>query len=128
MKRTGRFRSINRKRLSYQKLEKELLNPKTFRYRVFHEYLDLISIRQREKCFNSSAAFKVLDIDKRCFVFKRSFKNKELICVTNVTDKTLKLNLTKYSKKKELKDIVSSSKIDIRSITLEPYGFYWLKA
>ena len=130
---TDQCRAINRKKISFQRLD-ELLSKKNIKEsKIFREYIRLINIRKSEIAFHPSGKQRVLFIKKEIFSLLRiSPDGKEKILVLlNVTGDQQCLYLASKDfllTGKHYFDIIHKKTINIREISLNPYQVMWLKS
>ena len=132
VEKTGQKRTINRKKLQYDKLKEDLANSDSREHKIFTELTKLIHRRKSEKAFHPNGKQEVLFLKKGIFSLLRiSPDGKEkIIALHNVTDNIQESCLIKNQynlNKKEYFDIISKKIIDIEKILLEPYQIMWLK-
>jgi glucosylglycerate phosphorylase len=130
-------RSINREKLIRKNLEEEVKNPDTRRYKIFTNYKELIKRRAAEKAFNPDGGQKTIFLNKHVFIVCRISidSSDKIVCLHNVSKKNqvIKIEPEEINIKCAcFRDIISGKEIEIKSgildISLEPYGFLWLKA
>ncbi|MBA7569310.1 sugar phosphorylase [Candidatus Atribacteria bacterium 1244-E10-H5-B2] len=132
VEKTGKKRTINRKKFQYDKLKKDLTNSDSREYKIFTEFTKLIHKRKSEKAFQPNGKQEVLFLKKGIFsLLRTSLDGKEkIIALHNITDNMQKFCFTKNQyglNKKEYFDIISEKMIDIEKISLKPYQIMWLK-
>lgn len=115
-------RRINREKLEYNKILKELKDDER-RSAIFSRIKNLISLRKEETAFSPYATQKVLDLGEDIFALER-FNEKtgeKITLILNVTNKQVevKCNITGIDK-------ITKRKVD-NNITLNPYEFVWIK-
>ncbi|AUD62908.1 hypothetical protein BK010_04655 [Tenericutes bacterium MO-XQ] len=115
-------RRINREKLNYDLLAKEIKDSKSTRYQVFNQYLDLIDIRKQHKAFSPFSSQEVLSLDHRVFSLIRSDEktSERILVLVNVSDQEIKLD-TLY----QGKDLVHQEHIK-DTIILKPYQYRWI--
>jgi glycosidase len=133
VKRTGKLRSINREKLSYKKLTREL-KEENRRKAVFSFYKKMLAIRKKEPAFNPYAPFRVLPCTEKVFALERiQEKEGSIITIHNMSSTVQACPICPVSvKKSALRDIFSnkvfySDRSNHYFITLEPNEFFWLK-
>ena len=134
VKETGRFRSINREKLSEPLLIEELTDSESLRNKVFSNYKKLISIRKREKAFHPNATQRVIGIDQRIFSIVRGEGSESVIVLNNVSSELVSIELNLIEKSltdKTYNDLISETNIisdnKMLKVDLEPYQVMWLK-
>jgi sucrose phosphorylase len=112
VRKSGINRRINREKLNYNKLIKELNDKNSLRYKVFTDLNKLLAIRKTQKAFNPEIPQKVLNLGKELFAIKR----KDITIIINVSEKEIKLNI-------KGKDLISKQKVN----KIKPYQVLWIK-
>ncbi len=116
---TGVKRMINRERLNFKALSRELSDPEALRGQVVSKLIDLIEVRKKIPAFHHAIERDVLDSDKRLFIMERKLEKKSSLVVVNVSDETV--SLPEYKGKQDY----------MRNIPFEgsvnPYGVYFLE-
>lgn len=117
---SGINRRINREKLEYDKISKEIVEDSR-RNSIFEGTKNLIRIRQNEKAFSPYAPQNVLDLDNRVFALERINEDEKVTFIVNTANEELTLDT-------EIRgtDIISNKKYD-KKITLPPYAFVWIK-
>ncbi|MCA0991576.1 sugar phosphorylase [Pseudalkalibacillus hwajinpoensis] len=131
VKETGRYRSINREKLTRSSLEKELQTEGSLRNLVFNDLKTLIRIRKSNKAFHPNASQQVLELDRRVFSVVRTNEHTgdRVVAITNVSDDTVTLKreiLDSYFDGTAF-DLISKCEIS-SDITLSPYKVLWLRS
>ncbi|WP_206076213.1 alpha-glucosidase C-terminal domain-containing protein [Marinitoga lauensis] len=130
VKRTGMNRTINREKLDYDKLEKEINNPESLRHKIFNAMKNMLKIRTAHKAFNPKAKQKVLFLDDRVFSFIREYENEKLLVLTNVSNEKITLELENTLSESPI-DLLSNKSIEVNNnkliIRLKPYETLWIK-
>ena len=114
---SGINRRINRKKLSYTDLEKELQIKDSLRVRVYEDYKELLKIRRSEKVFNPTGKAKFYN-ENGIFIVERTQDNETIYCLHNFTGE--EKNIEKYTKGKV-------SLVNEMNDVLGKYEFRWLK-
>ncbi len=129
VKRTGVYRSINREKLNYEILNKELDTPGNLRAMVYRSYKKLLSIRKTQKVFNPYASFEFFEIKKGIFVIKRVSRDssEQLLAVNNFTDRSVSFDLQDYQQTDGI-ELIYGKKIRCEEVTIEPYEVLWIKS
>jgi glucosylglycerate phosphorylase len=115
VKKEGIKRSINRERLNYNILEKQILNANSFRRKVFKGYKELLLQRQKIKALSPYTNETIISSDRRLLILERD----KLIIIINFSKENVPYLL--YNKKYDL-----FSKTTFNGI-VKPYGVYLLK-
>ena len=134
---TGANRTINREKLHLQKLEEELNNSSSLRYKVFNNLKNLIQIRKQQNAFHPNANQKVLSVNPQVFVLFRTAQNQQnsIISLVNVSNKiqNVCINLNEHIQENpdKIKELISGLEIKVLNkkleLKLEPYQVMWLK-
>lgn len=112
---TGLNRRINREKLNYDFLDKELTND-LYRKTVFNGISQLLRIRKVQKAFDPYGRQKILDYGSKIFAIERIGKEeKNIISFTNVSESTQELTNIKGL------ELLTKKQID-GNLTLKPYG------
>jgi len=132
IEKTGQKRTINRKKLQYDKLKEDLANSNSREHKIFTEFMRLIYKRKSEKAFHPNGKQEVLFLKRELFsLIRTSPDGKErIIALHNITDNIQELYLVKNQdnlNEKQYYDIISEKIINIEKILLEPYQIMWLK-
>ncbi|MEL7450732.1 MAG: sugar phosphorylase [Pseudomonadota bacterium] len=132
MKRSGRFRSINRYVWPADKLEAELKDPEHRTARVFAEMTRLLQIRRRQPAFHPNAVQFTMHLGLEIFAFWRQSmdRRQSIFCLSNVTASPQTIHLTQVNliDTEAWVDLVSGRAVEDLSgeIELQPYQTLWL--
>ncbi len=122
---TGRARTINREKLNYNKLVKEI-NEDSTRGRVFNELLNLISLRKKSRAFHPSSKQQIIDLGKNVFAFERIADTGErILAISNVTSQYQQIKINTSFKNYKF-DVISQKDVNVKQIELTPYQTLWL--
>jgi glycosidase len=132
VEKTGQKRTINRKKLPYDKLKEALANSNSREHKIFTEFMRLIHKRKSEKAFHPNGKQEVLFLKRGLFSLLRTSPDakERIIALHNITDNIQELCLIKNQynlNEKQYDDIISEKIIDIEKISLTPYQIMWLK-
>ncbi|GAH47860.1 unnamed protein product, partial [marine sediment metagenome] len=132
VEKTGQKRTINRKKLQFDKLKEDLANSDSREHKIFTEFMKLINKRKYEKAFHPNGKQEVLFLKRGIFSLLRTSPDgkEKIIALHNATDNIQKFCFTKNQyglSKKEYFDIISEKTINIEKISLTPYQIIWLK-
>ncbi|MGR3766384.1 sugar phosphorylase [Rossellomorea sp. NS-SX7] len=134
VKETGRYRSINRKKLNRSELEEEVLKEGSLRNLIFTDYKHSISVRTEEKAFHPNATQEVFFTDKRVLSMKRSNvqDNSEVTVLVNVSGDDVPVTITGLNQPGDrVKDLLTEQMFNkdngTLTLTLSPYEVLWLK-
>ncbi len=132
---SGRFRTINRQKLSLQQLEAELEDEHSIRWRVFTGLSKLLGIRRLHPAFAPHAEQHVLDYGDECFALLRVTEDQgeSILCLHNVLAETVQLEIQPAQlwnyPDRHLVDLISGQDFqntNILIITLHPYQVRWI--
>ncbi|EFK08872.1 alpha amylase, catalytic domain protein [delta proteobacterium NaphS2] len=116
---TGEKRMINRERLSFEALSRDLSTPDSLKNQVMTSLIDLLEIRKEMPAFHHAVERDVVSSDKRLFIMERKYEKKSTTAVINVSDDTV--FLPEYEGKS---DRLRNSRFDGN---VSPYGIYFLE-
>ncbi|MCK5471688.1 sugar phosphorylase [Candidatus Gracilibacteria bacterium] len=114
-KKSGIKRSVNRQKLKFKKIEKELQDKKSLRHQVLKAYLKLLNTRKKICQFNPYRREKTVKSDQRLLVTEH---NRGLMVIINVSGEKVKIN--KYLEKI---DLIRRKQFNGKVL---PYGIYYL--
>ncbi|MCH2205801.1 MAG: hypothetical protein MK132_08015 [Lentisphaerales bacterium] len=120
---TGVNRSINRQKFSTGELETYLAE--TDHLEFFEKYKKLINVRAGEPAFNPYLPFEFLNLNKSIFAISKKCKDYTLLCLFNVSEIDVELELS-FICKGACIDIVNESEIH-SNYNLKANDFTWLK-
>lgn len=133
---TGRFRSINREKLTRARLVQELADPGSLRRQVFNGYRRLLKAR-RQPVFHPNAAQEILFLDEALFSMRRQALDGRghILCLHNVSAHpvrlTLDLAVVGMPTAAILGDQVEDAAFPVVegqcSVGIPPYGTRWLR-
>jgi|SRR5690554_2321120 len=120
---SGINRRINREKLNYHNLIKELNDKTSLRYLVFNNLKKLLKVRKQIKAFNPNNDQKTIKLNNKVFsVLRKDSKNNEkVLALINVSNKVVNLN-TEYKGV----DLIKGIKIK-NQIALNPYEYLWIE-
>jgi glucosylglycerate phosphorylase len=135
---TGRYRTINRQKLTRAELEAALADPHSLRHRVFTAYRHLLQQRAGQPAFAPAAEQQVLFVDPALFCLLRWAENgrSPLLCLHNVTNQTqtvsLDLRPLELAGSQAWVDLVAGGRYGVENglelpLTLQPYQVLWLR-
>jgi len=121
VKKTGRYRSINREKLNIDHLTDELNDPSNLRNKVFSTLKQLLEVRKLQPGFHPFGGFEFLDYGLDFFAIKRTSQDQKqtVLAVFNFTDQPQKLAELDAG----MVDLLGSE----NPLVFEPYGFKWLE-
>ncbi|MCB8942832.1 MAG: sugar phosphorylase [Ardenticatenaceae bacterium] len=136
---SGRYRTINRQKLDRQQVELELANPRSLRYFVFYDYLQLLRHRTQEPAFHPQGGQQVIHCHEAVFALLRSSVDgrSHILCLHNVANELLDIYLDlsdlPLANTPNFTDLITNQTYTPHDdhhliLTLEPYQVVWLKA
>jgi glucosylglycerate phosphorylase len=125
MKQAGYPRAINRQKLRVSEVSENLLNPHSFRARIFNDYAHLIRTRRQSPCFHPKAGQRALDFNNgSVFALERTTidNSQSVLCLFNLTrhPQTLSLEILRSV------DLLSDEWLG-GHVSLMPYQVRWLQ-
>lgn len=129
VKETGRNRSINREKLEYETLLKELKTNER-RNKVLNIYRDMLKVRTANPEFSPYAGFEVIEQNEALFIVKRSTESSCIFAVFNLTGKEQVCDLPAEVQGAEVIFELGDVKVrgEGKSFSLGKYSFVWLYA
>jgi len=135
---TGRYRSINREKLSRKQLVHALADPASLRHQVFYPYAHLLRTRSAHPAFHPNGPQRVIRTNPSLFVLLRTAPdgNESVLCIHNVSgqEQTLQINLDTVSLLHTggVHDLIGGAISSVDSCGaliqhLDPYQVLWLK-
>lgn len=111
VKQTGRNRTINREKLQFDELQRQLADENSLRSKVFTKYSELLKTRSHSPAFHPHGTQIIHDLHPAVFAVERISPDYQssMLCLHNVSKKTI------------------SFSVNEKPITLEPYQVLWLK-
>ena len=127
----GYSRAINRQKFDYEALIKNLEDPNSRQHKIYQGYKRLLKIRTAEPLFSPLVAQNIIEIDKRVLAIHRHNDKDNLIALTSVSDKTIKIHTNKITSllgQNPIQNIITNKTIELKStIELKPYEVLWIK-
>lgn len=131
---TGRYRTINRKKWSYDELTSALSDPDTTTARIFSNMKEVISLRKKHPAFHPFGGQEAYDIDDRVFCLLRwdPDKTEKVLVLANVTSENVKVDLKEHplplKNGSSYNDILSGNQyVSNGEVELPPYKVIWIK-
>ncbi|TKI05054.1 DUF3459 domain-containing protein [Martelella alba] len=123
VKAAGHNRAVNREKYPLKEIEAALQDETSLRSRIFHRLSGLIQTRRQQPAFHPDAAMEVQDSDNTLLVFYRRHERQHMLCVFNLSGKTVSLPLPQG----HYRDVIRGRDIAGGDpLSLDPYQFYWL--
>lgn len=122
---TGRNRTINREKLQFDELQKQLADETSLRLKVFNKFSDLLKIRRRTSAFHPYGRQKILDLHPSIFTVERISPDEKsrVLCLQNVGSQSFDFS-TNYE---SAIDLFTNQPLSVTTITLQPYQVAWIK-
>jgi sucrose phosphorylase len=118
---SGIFRRINREKLDYDNLCRELEDEGNTRNMVLGRFSKLINLRRQHSAFAPRSSQQTLFLDQRAFVIVRYAKDEQILAIINVSSEEYSLHLSYKGF-----DIIHEETID-GYIKMLPYQIRWIK-
>jgi sucrose phosphorylase len=119
-------RAINREKINYEHLLKELSDKKSFRHKIFTNMKEMLEIRKNYKSFSPVSEQEILDSEEGILVIKRINKDEKIYCIINLTPDRKILNLSSVNLFEESVNLLNNEIIK-EILKLESYEYVWLK-
>jgi len=124
---TGRARTINREKLDWNLVQRELAMPHSFRHQVFSAYKQMLSLRRSLPALHPNATFEVWNTDSRMIAVFRNSGPDSLLGLVNVTDNSIEISLQKRNLPHTMVNVLDGCNKDVSHIRLKPYEILWLE-
>jgi sucrose phosphorylase len=128
----GHNRSINREKISYASLKKELAlhetiskGPQTMRSRIFHPMKTMLKTRKRHPAFKPSSKQDIVKIDERLFILKRQAQNETIYCLANLSPESIDVGLQQAFHIKKAIHLITGQPLE-GLMSLSPYDYAWI--
>ncbi len=125
---SGNKRDVNRYRWNNTNLLSKLKNNNSKQYRYFNNITKLLEIRKKQKAFHPNAYKFIINLGSKFYCLKRVSLDKKqtIICITNMTSKTISTKLNKkFLNWKDLINLNQKYK-NMKTIELQPFQTIWL--
>ncbi len=122
MTESGIARRINREKLQYRELERELDDESSSRSIIFSSIIDMLDKRRASDAFSPYADEVVLDVMDKVFAIRRSGENKSVTVLVNVSPSWVEIKESGIWGK----DLISNRKFN-SVFTMEPYERLWIE-
>lgn len=127
VERTGRLRTINRRKYERTELDAELEDPASLRRRVLTGLLDLVAARTGEPAFHPGAAQRVLPTPPALLALERTVDERQVICAHDVSGRAQTFTTEATGRFVDLLDGSVREADGQLSVPLAPYGVRWLR-
>jgi sucrose phosphorylase len=128
----GHPRSINRHQWDVASLEEALADPEAEEGRVYRAMMNMLDVRQRQAGFHPNATQFTLHLGAQLFGFWRQSadRRQSIFCVSNVSPRTLPLNLADINliDTESWQDLLSGRRFlsRVEQVELAPYQTVWI--
>jgi len=121
---SGIKRRINREKLQFDELAKEINTLGSTRNRIYKKYKQLLSVRSNEKAFNpfGKATYTTFANDNVLSI-KRTFNNETIYAIFNFSNSLVKINALANN----VYDLLNKTELSEASWEINPFGFCWFK-
>ena len=125
VEKSGIKRRINREKLDFNILSKEISNTGSLRSRIFTSYKKLLGIRTEQSAFHplGKADFFKFD-DNKIFVIRRMYGGETIYTIYNFSSKMAEMAALSPN----VYDLINENELAKNTWKIEPYNFYWFKA
>jgi glycosidase len=130
VQRTGRPRSINRRKFQLAELMK-LISDQSSHRQIWETYIDLLKVRVNQPEFHPDASQDVLPFENQAvvaFLRTRPDLGRAVLVVANVSSQVQTIDLKQYSLKAVGAELICGKKLDSPDgiVSLNPYQVVWL--
>ncbi len=122
---TGRARTINREKLAYAELEKEIQHPASRRGKIFQNLLQAIKVRTYMPAFHPSAYQKICDMGPKLFCILRTADAGRILAISNLSGEVVE-HCLKEKFEDLCYDLLSANTLNPQKLKLKPYQTVWL--
>jgi sucrose phosphorylase len=138
VKRTGQNRTINREKLSFPQLIKELQSPDSLRSRIFEGFLTMLQARRSTPAFHPAGAMEILPVEGRVLAVLRTSPEgtRAVLALINVSPDIVTVLVpcgripgpcrTVYREMITGNSLIGAVDRDSLHFQIEGYGVYWL--
>ena len=120
LERLGYPRAVNREKLQYEQLERELADIDNSRHVIFSEIKRMIKVRKKLPQFDPYGTFEPIQTNASLLAFTRPGKMKNLLCYFNFSNQHQSISI-----EGTYVDQLSGEAI-INKAEIKPYGYMWL--
>jgi|Deesub1362A_J573_1020465.scaffolds.fasta_scaffold03870_4 sucrose phosphorylase len=129
VERTGMLRAINRQKLEYEPLQRELADPTSLRHRVYHGYRRLLEARQNHPAFHPYGPQQVLPCPPGVFALLRQAPDgrRRALAIIEVSGQRQEFSLTLPDRPTaQPYDWLNGEALDLDALPLAPYQVRWI--
>ena len=125
VEKTGINRRINREKLDYNILVRDISNKGSLRNGIFSYYKIILKIRTTQKAFNPLGKADYFTYDKdKIFVIRRMHQDDTIYAIYNFSDEIAEMDALSPN----VFDLIDEKEVTNTKWEIEPYNFYWFKA
>jgi sucrose phosphorylase len=137
---TGQNRTINREKLDYDPVRRELEDPASLRGRIFGGFTRMLQARRASRAFDPAAPAQVLSLGSKIFGLLRTAPGggERVLCLVNVTPELVWADLPVLTLgtglRRSFTDLIQEIEVEwsavgerVLRIQLYPYGVYFLR-
>lgn len=120
---SGNKRRINREKLKFENLTKELAASGSLRNKIYTSYKQLLKIRIKEKAFNPFGNAEYFNINNKIFIIKREYKKEIIFAIYNFSNNLEQINALSP----KVFDLLNEKELVETIWKIKPHSFCWLK-
>ena len=120
---TGENRAINRRKIDWDELVLKLEDSDSKQHKIFYGLDNLMKLKSNVKALHPDGSFEILELGEEFFAIKRSFKGNEFLSITNITNNSQDIPITKIPDNLRF-DLISQSTFE--NMKLAKYQTIWL--
>ena len=121
-------RTINREKIPAEILREDLNTLGSRRQLIYSQYRKLLEIRSQQPAFHPDSGFEVLKIQKEIFALTRGKSTKKICAIFNLSSQNVTLSMSPDIIPVKLFSLLNQCIMDSSAITIEAFGFLWLKS
>ncbi|MCA9139790.1 MAG: hypothetical protein KDB00_23620, partial [Planctomycetales bacterium] len=119
---SGINRRINREKLLYEQLAKELTDTDTIRHKVFHQFKSMLATRRNHIAFDPFGAAEY-ECQGSVFIIKRIVEDETVFAVHNFSESPAAASILPSP----VTDLITGEHLSGATVQLQPFEFRWLK-
>lgn len=128
---TGRARSINRKRWMLEELELQMLDHDGYMSIIFHKLMRRLRVRAQQAAFHPDGPQEIIDLGNTVFALLRSApdQSQKILSIHSLVDHSITVSydsLLCVNGRSELFDLIMEIPMPTRELTMNPYQTVWL--
>ncbi len=124
VEKSGIYRKINRAKLNLDQTMKDIHRKGHLRNLIFNAYKKLLETRINEPLFNPFLPLEVNIFNNKLLGLRRRNENEEFWAIFNFSSQAQQIKINNSS---SYTDILTKELYPVGPITLEPFGFCWIK-